>query len=252
MKSRLLSIATIAVLGVNMLCTNPAAANWCNGNGCVINLSGHINVRNNWWGVSQGNSSGWQDVWTSGSANWGSDFSWTIGSNQYQVKTFPDAHSGWEWGGFEGAPFPQQINWNGSSWIKSTANNYSVWNCTQDTIWDCFYSYSSNPGSSNPATELEIWLTANINPSGWIYNTTVDGVFYNVYYQRGSWDILAYVPSSYASSRTVNIWNISKDACNHGRMSTNEYLLNVDFGPEIYYTWGSSAGGSNCGQYYAP
>ena len=252
MKTRVLSIATVAILAIGVFDAIPASANWCNTNGCAINLSGHINVRNNWWGVSAGHSSGWQDVWTSGSANWGSDFSWTTGSSQYQVKTYPDAHDGWEWGGFEGAPFPQQIAWNGSSWIKSTVNNYTVWNCTQDSIWDCFYSYSSNPGGSNPATELEVWLTANISPSGWIYSTSVDGINYNVYYARGSWDILAYVPTSYASSRTVNIYNISKDACNHGRMSTSEYLLNIDFGPEIYYTWGTSAGGCNAGQYYAP
>ncbi|BDI29618.1 hypothetical protein CCAX7_16690 [Capsulimonas corticalis] len=240
------ALGAAAAIAGTMGVSQPANAGWCNTNGCTLTLTGHITVRNNWWGVASTGASGWQDVWTNGSANWGSDFSWNAGNNQYGVKTFADTHDGWAWGGFNGSPFPQQINWGGSSWIKSTANNYWC-NGTQDTIWDCFYSYSSNPGSSNPNTELEVWLTASINPSGWIYNTTVDGVFYNVYYQHGNWDILAYVPS-YASSRTVNIYDISKDACNHGRMSTNEYLLNIDFGPEIY----QGSGSMNCGQFYAP
>lgn len=245
MKSRLSALIGLVSL---LAAVSPASANWCNSNGCSINLTGHLNVLNNWWGVSQGGSSGWEDVWTNGSAQWGADFSWSAGSNQYQVKTYPEVKDGWNWGSsFNGAPFPQQIAWNGSSWIKSTVNSFSQGSATQDTIWDCFYNYNSHPGGGNPNHELEIWLTASINPSGYKYYTTVDGVGYNVYESYGAWPIIAYVPS-YTSSRSIDIWDISKDACNHGLMSTSEYLLNIDFGQEIYH----GASSINCYQYYAP
>ena len=246
MKFRQMAAVAATALVMCSLAARPTFANYCNSNGCQINLSGHININNNWWGVSQGCSSGSQDVWTSGSNNWGSNYNWSAGCNQYQVKTYPEAIDGWNWSSsFNGAPFPKQIS--GGANLYTTANNVYAGNGTQDTIWDCFFSYSRNPGGSNPAHELEVWLTASINPSGYRYTTTVDNVSYNVYYSYGSWGIIAYVPS-YTSSRTVNIMHIAKDACNHGYMSTNEYCLGIDFGTEIYH----GSGSLNVGYYSAP
>ncbi len=225
----------------------PALAGWCNYSGCSIGYSSHINIVNNWWGVNGSGTSGSESIWTSGSS-WGSVFNWTPGYSQYQVKTYPEAADGWAWGGFNGSPFPYLVGGNGSAWTG--VSNAHVWGGSYDMIWDSFFNYSNNPGYSNPQAELEVWVSASFGNFGYAYQTYVDGIKYDVNINRsGNWPIVTYVPANgYNTGYNINILDVSRDAAYHGFLSYSMWLLDIDFGAEIYY--GNSS--CNVGSYYAP
>jgi hypothetical protein len=228
----------------------PASANICYNNNCSINLYGHINIVNNWWGVASTGASGYQNVWTSSGSGWGSSLSWTAGNNQYGVKSYSGAYDGWNYGNnFNGAPFPKQI------YSRSAANNYisGYWasNGSQDSIWDSFYNWSSNPGAVNPNMEIEVYITASFYPSGLSYQTYEDGWTWNVYGPgNGGWPVWLFVPLNYTSSENYNLMDLANDLVSHGKASEWLYMLNDNFGEEPYYTNGGTSFG--CSSYSAP
>jgi hypothetical protein len=247
---RSLVAISAALIGATMGIARQASANICYNNGCSINLYGHINIVNNWWGVAQSNASGSQNVWTSSGSGWGSSLNWSAGNNQYQVKSYSGAYDGWNYSsGFNGAPFPKELK------NKSAANNsisgYFASNGSQDSIWDSFYNYSSSPGSSNPNMEIEVYITASFYPSNRSYQTTEDGWTWNVYGPgTGAWPVWLFVPLNYTSSENFNLMDLASDLVNHGKVGNTLYMLNDNFGEEPYYTNGNTAFG--CSSYSAP
>lgn len=243
------AVLTLGVCGAE----NRASASSCSTNGCSVTLYGHVYLENNWWGVSSNQASGSQSVYTNGSNNaWGSQVNWNAGNNQYGVKSYSGPYDGWNYtSGFNGAPFPKQLK------SKSAANNkiggYYATNGSQDSIWDAFYSYNSNPGYNlgNPNMETEVYITASFYPSNAAYQTSEDGWTWNVYGPgNGAWPVWLFVPLNYTSSENFNLMDLANDLVNHGKCSNTLYMLNDNFGEEVYYTSGTSYFG--CSSFSAP
>jgi hypothetical protein len=254
-KSRINILRSLAVVGAAITlaafgAARPAHAGYCNTNGCSTNYYGHINIVNNWWGVAGSGTSGSQDVWTGNTSygySWGTSYNWSAGNNQYGVKTYGEAADGWAYNGFNGAPFPIKLNSGGNAWTGIT-NTYASGG-SYDVIWDSFYNSNSNPGGANPQAELEVWTTASFGNFGYTYRRSVDGWTWDVSINRGgSWPIITYVPESYVSSENVNIMDISRDAVSLGYLNSSQYLLDIDYGIEVYY----GSGNLTVGTYYAP
>jgi hypothetical protein len=225
-----------------------ASANICYTNGCTITLYGHIVLDNNWWGVSESGASGSQNVWTNtgeSSSAGGSSVNWNAGNNQYQVKSYSGAYDGWEYtSGFNGSPFPKKLA--NDSAADNEIDGYWATNGSQDSIWDSFYNYSSSPGSENPNMEIEVYITASFYPSNASYQTSVDGWTWNVYGPgSGSWPVWLFVPLDYTSGENFNLMDIANNLVSHGKCSNSLYMLNDNFGEEVYYTNGSSSFGWN-------
>jgi len=250
-RGRVLLALGAALLTATMFGERSVFANSCSSNGCSINYYGHINIVNNWWGVNGSGTSGSQDVWTGNTSygySWGSTYNWSAGNSQYGVKTYAEAADGWAYNGFNGAPFPIELtNSSASAWTGIT-NTYAGGG-SYDVIWDSFYNYSSNPGSASPQAELEVWTTASFSNFGYSYRRNVDGWTWDVSINRGgSWPIITYVPETYVSSENINMMDISRDAVQIGYLNQYMYLLDIDYGIEVYY----GSGNLTVGTYYAP
>lgn len=250
-RTRALCALGAALLLTTFYAVRPVLAGSCNTNGCSINYYGHINIVNNWWGVNGSGTSGSQSVWTGNTSygySWGTTYDWSAGNSQYGVKTYGEAADGWAYNGFNGAPFPIELtNQSASAWTGLT-NTYASGG-SYDVIYDSFYNYSSNPGSASPQAELEVWTTASFANSSYQYERSVDGWTWKVNINRsGSWPIITYVPLSYVSSENINMMDISRDAVKVGYLNQYMYLLDIDYGIEVYY----GSGNLTVGTYYAP
>lgn len=238
MKKPVLSVApaiaaTGACLAALSACAVPAkATQYSNSRGGSL-PDGHMSLVNNWWGVGSG-VSGWQDVWLYDTNSWGTDWNWS-GGKSYNVKTYAEMVDGWNWGGFNGSPFPYQISGGHSVnvWWYFNNNNSG----TQDVSFDCFFSPSSNPGYQNPSDEMMVWLQANggAGPLG-SYKTTlsVDGASWNVYQGYGSWNVVSFVRNGNVSGASLNLMDFARAAASKGFINWSRYFLNVDTGTEIF------------------
>jgi hypothetical protein len=245
-------VASTAALATAIICAWPvsAEANICSTNGCTIPLYGHIYLDNNWWGVSESGASGSQNVWTNpseSSSAGGSTVNWNAGNNQYQVKSYSGMYDGWEYtNGFQGSPFPYKISSNHA--VNNEIDGYWSTNGSYDSIWDSFYSYSSNPSPSgfSPNMEIEVYIDASFYPSNPVAQmTTSNGWTWNVYKGGDAWPVWLFVPETYPNGENYNLMNMANWLYTSGRCSGSLYMLNDNFGEEVYYTNGSSSFGWN-------
>ena len=247
--ARLMAVTGAVLAAWSTGIVSRAAAASCNTNGCSVTLYGHVYLTNNWWGVSSDRASGFQSVYTNGSNNaWGSQVNWNAGNNQYGVKSYSGPYDGWEYtSGFNGSPFPKQLAGKSAAW--NYISGYYASNGSQDSIWDSFYSYSNNPGYSlpnGPNMEIEVYITASFYPSNPAYQTYQDGWTWNVYGPgNGSWPVWLFVPLNYTSGENFNLMDLADDLVNHGKCSQWLYMLNDNFGEEVYQTSGTSYFGSS-------
>lgn len=251
--SRLKSIAAIgaALAAALVIVDKPASANICYNNGCSIQLTGHLILDNNWWGVAESDASGSQSVWTNtgeSSSAGGSSVNWNAGNNQYQVKSYSGMYDGWNYSsGFNGSPFPYEISGNHS--VINEIDGYWPTNGSYDSIWDSFYSYNSNPGSNpgNPNMETEVYIDASFYPSNAIaqFHSSYNGWTWNVYKGGSAWPVYLFVPESYPSSENFNLMEMSHWLYTSGYCAGSLYMLNDNFGEEVYYTNGNSSFGWN-------
>lgn len=196
--------------------------------------TGHMALSNNWWGVGSG-VYGWQSIWLYSPTSWGTNWSWG-GGVPYYVKTYAEMVDGWNWGGFNGAPFPYVI-WgdhpvNVSWWYN---NNNSG---TQDVSFDCFFNTNSNPGYSNPTDEMMVWLQANggAGPLGsYKRSLYIDNAWWNVYQGKGSWNVVSFVRQGNVGGANLNLMDFARQAAVYNMLSWNDYFLNVDTGTEIFH-----------------
>jgi len=239
MNLRLRTVATktcalligLALLGVNSV---PAAmASTCSTESCSIS-SGHYYMVNDWWGVGSG-VTGSQSITFNSLGSWSTTYSWS-GGESYNVKTYAEVVDGWNWGTFNGSPFPYQISGGhavNSSWTVSNGGNG-----TNDVSWDCFFDKSNNPGDANPNGEMMVWLQSNggAGPAGSYRNqVTVDGWTWNFYEGTGDWQICSYVVAhGNGTSFSPNLMDFAKEVVNEGYFGSSWYFLNVDAGTEVF------------------
>jgi hypothetical protein len=246
------TVGAFVIASLSLSAVTTAFANECSTSWCEINYTGHINIINDWWGVSGSGTSGSQSIWTGNTGygySWGSSYDWSAGNNQYQVKTYAAAFDGWNYNNnFGGSPFPMRLN--SSSKANCSEKNTYASGGSYDVIYDSFFNYSATPGSSNPQAELEVYTTASFGFNSWKYTRTVDGITYHVAVTEASdWPIYAYCPANgYVSSQSINVMDIAKDASSLGMIGNTAYLLDVDYGIEVYY----GSGTFTVGTYSAP
>jgi hypothetical protein len=231
---------------------SPAQANICSTNGCEINLTGHLNLVNNWWGVGPDGASGSQSVWTNpseSSSAGGSNLNWNAGNNQYGVKTYSGMYDGWNYtNGYNGAPFPREIQNN-----QQTVNEIDgFWppNGSYDSIWDSFYTYNSYQGSSlpnGPNMEIEVYIDASFYPSNAVaqFHSNYNGWTWNVYKGGSGWPVWLFVPESYPNGENFDLMEMAHWLYTTGRCGGTLYMQNDNFGVEPYYTNGNTSFGWN-------
>jgi hypothetical protein len=155
-----------------------------------------------------------------------------------------------------GAPATYNSLWRGCHWGNCTSSNpfpiqesniasasTSV-NITQpggytnDSAYDIWFDTASSTGGQPNGTEMMIWINhgGSATPFGSYYaNVNIDGLNWNVYYGRQtSWNCISYEATSGQSNTNLNLLPFFQDAISRGQLQSSWYLLDVEFGFEIW------------------
>lgn len=189
---------------------------------------------NNWWGVGSG-VTGSQSITFNSISNWSTTYSWS-GGESYDVKTYAEVVDGWNWGTFNGSPFPYQIS--GGHAVDSDWTFTEKYTGTNDVSWDCFFDTSDNPGDANPDGEMMVWMQTNggAGPAGSEKNeVSVGGWEWKFYEGEGDWQICSYVVAgSNGTSFDANLMSFAQEVVTEGYFGNSWYFLNVDVGTEAF------------------
>ena len=167
-----------------------------------------------------------------------------------------------------GAPSGYFELWQGSSWGANTNNNGAPFPIQTSSItpgevttsatchtagvtgdwdnsYDIWFNSAQGAGQTNNSAgnhlEMMIWLnhTAGADPIGTVVanNVTIGGNTYNVWY--GGDNTVSYVLSQPSTTISTDLYPMIRDAESRGYMQSSWYLLDVEFGFEI---WNGGAG----------
>jgi hypothetical protein len=228
------SLAVLGIAGAALFgLSGSANATTCSTETCSI-TSGHYYMLNDWWGVGSG-VTGSQSITFNSISNWSTTYSWS-GGESYDVKTYAEVVDGWNWGSFNGSPFPYQIK--GGHAVDSNWTLSEKFTGTNDVSWDCFFDASSNPGDVNPNGEMMVWMQANggAGPMGsQVKTVTVDGWSWKMFEGVGDWPVVSYLPSgANGTSYNANLMEFAQEAASSGYFSSSWYFLNVNAGTEAF------------------
>lgn len=154
---------------------------------------------------------------------------------------YPSIYAGCHWGvcsaNQQGMPMQlSSITSSPTSWsvTPSTSGN---WDIAYD-IW--FNDSSTTSNNSTNGLELMVWINhmGTIQPAGSVVvsNVTINGITWNIWrsgstQNRGT---ISYVATSGVNSVNFDLLNIYNDLVSRGYLSTNEYLIDIEAGTEIW------------------
>ena len=155
-----------------------------------------------------------------------------------------------------GAPATYNSLWRGCHWGNCTSDNpfpiqesniasaSTAVNITQpggyinDAAYDIWFDTASSTSGQPNGTEIMIWINeqGGATPFGTYYaNVNIDGINWNVYYGRQtSWNCITYEATTGQTSTNLNLLPFFSDAVARGQLDTSWWLLDVEYGFEIW------------------
>jgi hypothetical protein len=196
-------------------------------------------INNNLWGIS--GATGQQGIWSTCSSGntigWGTDWSWSGGSNG--VKSYASAVLGWHWGWLvpSGTGLPIQIS--AASNITCGWTFRVVPGGTINVSYDLWTHTVSNPNStSSPADEIMIWLyRQGAGPIGTSQQTGVQiaATPWTLYRgMNGTTNVYSYVRETNTTSATMNLMDFLNDLVSRTWLQSSKYLSSIQAGTEVY------------------
>ncbi len=253
-----LGIATLVVACLALVSSSLVANAQTNESSCstgaVFGVGDGYNVQNNAYNL---NSGAQQCIYVNSN-----------GQNWYETSTANVSLSG--------APSAYSSIYTGCHWGTCSSNQHGLpiqftsittsptaWNFTPSSNgdWDIAYDIWFNPNSttSNNSTGLELMVWPNhmgsIQPAGSVVvsNASIGGMTWNIW-RSGSTEnsgTISYVATSPASSFNFDLLNIYNDLVNRGYLSSNQWLIDIEAGTEIWvagsnFTTNSFSACANC------
>jgi hypothetical protein len=178
--------------------------------------------------------------------------------------TYTSLYRGCHWGTCTSSnPFPIQESNIASATTSVNLTQPSGYN--NDAAYDIWFNQSSTTSGQPNGTEVMIWLNhqGSIQPFGSETATaTINGVNYEVWTgNQSSWKVISYVATSpVAGVSNLNLLPFFSDAVSRGSLDPSWWLIDVEFGFEIWTggqglamsnfsvsaAAGSSGGGAQC------
>jgi hypothetical protein len=151
--------------------------------------------------------------------------------------TYTSVFRGCHWGNCTSSnPFPIQ-----ESNIGSASTSVSITQpggMANDSAYDIWFNTTPTTSGQPNGTEIMIWINhqGSVSPFGSYYaNLNIDGINWNVYYGRqSSWNCISYEATSGVDSATLNLLPFFSDAISRGQLQSSWYLLDVEYGFEIW------------------
>ena len=231
-RTRILLIAAFvaAATGATTLATVPANADTqiCSQYGSTTIQSGRYIVMNNVWGAS---TSQCINVTSTGfkitSANHNN-------STSGAPAAYPAVYMGCHYGACStGSPFPKQV-----SALKTVTSSVGISVPTTgawDAAYDIWYDPTARTNGQNTGAELMIWVNhlGAPQPGGSKIGTaTLAGATWDVWYNRGGWNLISYVRQQPATSFSGSILDFTNDSITRGYIQKAWYLTSVQYGFE--------------------
>jgi hypothetical protein len=155
-----------------------------------------------------------------------------------------------------GAPATYNSLWRGCHWGNCTSNNpfpiqesniasaSTAVNITQpggymnDAAYDIWFDTASSTSGQPNGTEIMIWINEQGGATpfgGYVANVNIDGLNWNVYDGRQtSWNVITYEATTGQTSTNLNLLPFFSDAVSRGQLQPSWWLLDVEYGFEIW------------------
>jgi len=175
--------------------------------------------------------------------------------------TYTSVYRGCHWGVCTSSnPFPIEESNIASATTSVSITQPSGYN--NDAAYDIWFNQTSTTSGQPNGTEIMIWLNhqGSIQPFGSeVATETIDGASYEVWTgNQTSWKIVSYVAATpVASVSNLNLLPFFADAVSRGSLQSSWWLIDVEFGFEIWtggqnlamsgYSVSAAAGGSSGG-----
>jgi hypothetical protein len=155
-----------------------------------------------------------------------------------------------------GAPATYNSLWRGCHWGNCTSNNpFPIQESNiasastavsinmpggyaNDCAYDIWFNQSPSTGGQPNGTEVMIWNNhqGGVMPfGGYVGNVNIDGINWNVYDGRASvWNVISYMATSGNNNVNLNLVPFFQDAISKGQLQSSWWLLDVEYGFEIW------------------
>jgi hypothetical protein len=222
---------TLAVC-LPMLGASAAAQSTCSTFGTISINSGQYIFQNNEW-----NSSSEQCATVSGTG-------FTLTTANFNLPTdgapatYPSIFRGCHWGNCTSSnPFPIEENNIASASTSVSITQPSGY--SNDSAYDIWFNQTSTTSGQPNGTEIMIWIDHQGSPQPFgsqVATETIDGTAWEVWTGRqSSWNIVSYVRQTPATSvSNLNLLPFFSDAVSRGSLEPSWWLIDVEFGFEIW------------------
>ena len=150
--------------------------------------------------------------------------------------TYTSIYRGCHWGNCTTSnPFPIE-----ESNIASASTSVSITQPSgsqNDAAYDIWFNQTSTTSGQPNGTEIMIWINHQGAPQPYgseVATTTIDGASYNVWTGNEGWNVISYVATSPVTSASLNLLPFFADAVSRGSLETTWYLIDVEYGFEIW------------------
>jgi hypothetical protein len=152
--------------------------------------------------------------------------------------TYTSVYRGCHWGTCTSSnPFPIEESNLASASTSVSITQPSGYN--NDAAYDIWFNQTSTTSGQPNGTEVMIWLNhqGSIQPFGsQVATATIDGATYDVWTgNQSSWKIVSYVAATPVTSvSNLNLLPFFADAVSRGSLETTWWLIDVEYGFEIW------------------
>jgi predicted lipoprotein with Yx(FWY)xxD motif len=151
--------------------------------------------------------------------------------------TYTSIYRGCHWGACTTSnPFPIEEN-N----IASASTSVSITQPSgsqNDSAYDIWFNQTSTTTGQPNGTEVMIWINHQGAPQPFgsqVATATIDGASWNVWTgNQSSWKIISYVATAPVTSASLNLLPFFADAVSRGSLESTWWLIDVEYGFEIW------------------
>lgn len=228
---RLMCTAVMLAVGSATLATTgvPAFADTqiCSQYGTSTTQGGKYVVMNNVWGAKTA-----QCITVTGTG-FKIDTASHNNSTSGAPAAYPAVYAGCHYGNCTQGKLPAPLSSLGDVRSKVTIGvpDTGEW----DAAYDIWYDPTARRTGQNTGAELMVWLNHRGRPQpagSKVATATVDGATWDVWYQKGSWNIVSYVRQTPTTSFDGSLSAFTKDCLSRGYIQQSWYLTSVQYGFE--------------------
>jgi len=171
---------------------------------------------------------------------------------------YPSIYAGCHWGACSPNQHGMPIQYTSITSSPTTWNVTPSPNGNWDIAYDIWFNPNSSTSNNSTGLELMVWINhmGSIQPAGSVVasNVTIGGMTWNIWRSGSTQNsgTVSYVATSPTNSFNFDLLNIYRDLVNRGYMSSNQWLIDIEAGTEVWTAGSNFATNSfsacvNCG-----